>query len=393
MKLAVISHVHHWQKDGRIFATGGFVKEIDYWARLFDELELCVPLRKDALPTGAYAYESQNIRLRACPVAGGLTLASKIGHLLVIPMMLLKIFQSIRWCDAMHIRCPGNMGFLGLLAARFTKKPRVGKYAGEWSAGASRYWSVRVQRNLIARASFGGPVLINSLEEKLESPHLVPVFNTTLTEQQAQETSELARKRCLHENPKLLFVGRLSRVKCVEDVIKALHIINQKGEVRATFKVIGDGPIRVELESLVEAHNLSSYVTFHGMMPASSLGKFYAAADIFVLASSSEGWPKVLMEAMLYGLPCIASAVSVVPYLLGDGKRGILVEPGKPEQIADAVQRLVREPGLYKRLSIEGREWVEKMTLEDFVTRLKMVLEKWFGVELHTPEWMDCEDS
>ncbi|MCD6327010.1 glycosyltransferase family 4 protein [bacterium] len=383
MKLGIITHVGHWRMGSRLVALGGFVREIDYWAKLFDEVEICVPLVNGAPPEGAYAYEMNNISLRPCPVAGGLTLGKKLGLMLSIPKMLSKIHQTIRTCDAIQVRCPGNLGLLGLIAMRFSRKPRVGKFAGEWGAsvGVGR-WTCWAQRFLMARKSFGGPVLINSMRDSLESSHLVPVFNTTLTQNQVDETREEAHRRTAPENPKLLFVGRLGAVKCVDDIISAVAILRRDFSLQVTLDIVGDGKERSELEALVRKMELSDCIKFHGMTPPSELGKHYAAADILVLASSSEGWPKVLTEAMLYGLPCIASNVSVVPQILGEGKRGILIEPRRPRDIAEAVRRLIGDPDLYRAISLESRKWAEAQTLEALFLSVRELLEDWWQMPL-----------
>ena len=80
----------------------------------------------------------------------------------------------------------------------------------------------------------------------------------------------------------------------------------------------------------------------------------YSAADVFVLSSRSEGLPMVILEAMMAGLPVIATRVGGVPDAVGD--RGLLVEVANPEQLAFAMGRILSEEGLADRLGCIGRE-------------------------------------
>ena len=84
----------------------------------------------------------------------------------------------------------------------------------------------------------------------------------------------------------------------------------------------------------------------------------FAAADAFCLPSFAEGLPVVLMEAMATGLPAVTTGIMGIPELVVNEENGVLVAPGRPDLVADALERLARDPELRARLGRAGRERV-----------------------------------
>jgi glycosyltransferase involved in cell wall biosynthesis len=88
------------------------------------------------------------------------------------------------------------------------------------------------------------------------------------------------------------------------------------------------------------------------------LPALYRSADTFVLASFTEGHPKVLLEAMACGVPCVASDCAGNRSLVTHGKTGLIFDPHKPDELAERVTRVLREPGLAESLTRAAREMV-----------------------------------
>jgi glycosyltransferase involved in cell wall biosynthesis len=130
----------------------------------------------------------------------------------------------------------------------------------------------------------------------------------------------------------ILFVGRLHPVKGIQYLIDAMVSI-EKYDKNAKLLIIGDGEERYNLESYVNKRKLKDSITFIGELPHSELPQYFAASDIFVLPSLSEGFPNVLLEAMASGLPIIATNVGGVPDIIQENINGFLVEPQNPNEI------------------------------------------------------------
>jgi glycosyltransferase involved in cell wall biosynthesis len=121
--------------------------------------------------------------------------------------------------------------------------------------------------------------------------------------------------------------------------------------------LVGDGPLRAELEGDVQARGLGDIVRFVGL--TRDVPDLLAASDIFVLPSLWEGLPMALLEAMAAGLPAVATAVSGTAQVLEDGVSGLLVPPDDAAGLATAIESLIRDPGLASRLALAGRSRVE----------------------------------
>jgi glycosyltransferase involved in cell wall biosynthesis len=100
---------------------------------------------------------------------------------------------------------------------------------------------------------------------------------------------------------------------------------------------------------------LSAQVQLSGACNHDKVADFYRNSDAFVLASFAEGIPVVLMEAMAMELPCVATWVTGIPELIDNGVDGLLVPPADPVALADAVERLIKDPDLTRRIGAAAR--------------------------------------
>ena len=158
---------------------------------------------------------------------------------------------------------------------------------------------------------------------------------------------------------RLLTVGRLEREKGHSILLEAISLLEHRG-VPVLLEVVGDGSRLDSLRRQARDLGISERITFAGAVGQDRIREHYFAADAFCLPSLGEGIPVVLMEALASGLPVIASNTMGIPELIEDGATGLLVSPGRPEDLAAAIEQLARDRSLGGRLGAAGRDRVMK---------------------------------
>jgi len=145
---------------------------------------------------------------------------------------------------------------------------------------------------------------------------------------------------------KAVTVGRLVPWKRVDRILEAVAKIPDLG-----LLIIGDGPERSSLEQQAASLGISARVYFAGQRNREETLGLMSACDIFVLNSTYEGLPHVVLEAMALGLPVVATAVGGTPEVVKDGENGLLIPPGDGNAIVKALRRLCDDQFLHRHLS------------------------------------------
>ena len=156
---------------------------------------------------------------------------------------------------------------------------------------------------------------------------------------------------------RVVCVGRLVPEKGQRLLLEAVRRLRLGGlDVRLTLA--GDGVDRAMLER--EAADLGGAVGFSGAVAHTEALELCAAAEVFVLPSFAEGIPVALMEAMALGVACVSTTVAGIPELVRDGVNGVLVAPANVDALTAAMERLVRDAGMRRRLGAAARETVRR---------------------------------
>jgi len=153
--------------------------------------------------------------------------------------------------------------------------------------------------------------------------------------------------------PLVVCIARYHRAKNLGVLLRACAEL--KGRVTFRCVLVGDGPLRTELETLRQELCLEEIVEIAG--PATQVGVlgWWHRAAIAVLSSDSEGMPVSLMEAAACGLPAVATQVGGIPELVENGITGLLTMPGDPKAFASAIERLLRDQALRERMGAAAR--------------------------------------
>lgn len=156
---------------------------------------------------------------------------------------------------------------------------------------------------------------------------------------------------------RLLFVGRLAAAKAPHLLVRAVAELLGRGK-NVTLTVVGDGPLRKDLEKEVDRLGLQQHVVLAGACNFDSVIGYYQRSDMFVLPSFAEGVPVVLMEAMAMQVPCVATWITGIPELITHRVDGLLVPPASVAALVDAVCCLLDDRELSMRMARAGREKV-----------------------------------
>jgi glycosyltransferase involved in cell wall biosynthesis len=161
-----------------------------------------------------------------------------------------------------------------------------------------------------------------------------------------------------------VFVGRLTRQKALGTAIEAIARVPE-----ARLVLIGDGPERAALER-VAGHQ----VEFRGSLSRDDALQTVAGAEAALLSSDWENLPHSAVESLSVGVPVVSTAVGGVPEVVRDGENGLLVPPGRPDALAEAIRRILEEPGLRERLAAGAKPSVAAISSDLIYGRLEALL-------------------
>lgn len=173
----------------------------------------------------------------------------------------------------------------------------------------------------------------------------------------------------LNSAPLIVSVGRLYETKGFHTLVDACKTLKDLG-VQAKCLIIGGGPERERLQRQIEDENLSDTVTLLGELLPENVKSYLAKSDVFALPCCTgksegekghhDGIPVALMEAMAMGVPSVSTFVGGIPELVHNGETGLLVQPEDPEKLAHAIAEIIRNPELAQKLSVSGRDHVQR---------------------------------
>lgn len=353
-KLVIITSVLHYDFKGQLYACGPYTYEIEPWARLFEEVFIAAPCRRVSPPNDCLPFTSANISIIPQKESGGRTIKKKLFLIASIPKHLLGLIKAMRKGDVIQIRCPCSLGLLGAFLAPFFSEYIFANYAGQWNGFVGEPFSSRLQR-FILRSWWWRNGLVTVYGEWPNQPkQIISFFTSTMTASQVQAGKEAALQKQLALPVQILFVGRLSVEKGVDILLQAAGILN-KQNVPFKLSIIGDGYARECLEQMVKQMELDDHVQFIGAIPYAEVMSWYEKAHVLVLPSQSEGWGKVLLEAMCYGVICVATDTGPIPWMLKD--KGFVVPYGDVEGLAARLRKIVEDPAIFPQFSRAANKW------------------------------------
>jgi phosphatidylinositol alpha-1,6-mannosyltransferase len=175
----------------------------------------------------------------------------------------------------------------------------------------------------------------------------------------------------------ILSVGSLVKAKDLPTLLKAAKLVIKKYP-KTIFVIAGEGPERRKLEKMINEFGLEDTVRLVGSIAYAKLPELYASADLFVLSSSHEGFPRVLMEAALTRLPIVTTRVDGASELVENQKSGLLVPIASSQKLAEAMIDLLGHPKKAKEMAAVAQKNARKLL--DFDRVVKRVVTSWKGL-------------
>ena len=254
---------------------------------------------------------------------------------------------------------------LGLVASRLAGTPvRVLSRRVDFPVGQNRFSRIKYKAPVDAVIAITRAVK-DVLVEGGVDPRIISVIYSGIDPAKyagAAGGSRLRGELGIPESSRLVgTVGALAPHKAQAFLLRAAKkLAQERDDIR--YIIVGEGELEAELKALARSMGVDDIVTFAGFRR--DIGAVFAAMDVFVLSSVAEGLCTSILDAMASGVPVVATNVGGVPEIVVDGTCGLLVPPADPEALAQAINRLLDDPGLRGRLARGGRERVQRFTID-----------------------------
>ncbi len=286
-------------------------------------------------------------------------------------------------------------GVLGSLAARKFPHPKVIYRIGGWSFNEPMPWLVRRFYLLAEKctARFKDIIIVNNRYDfdqakKLKirprqnvelihngiDPYKLEIFGKDEAKIKLFERLPQRQRDFLHAKIVVGTVANFYKTKGLEYFIEAIKLLRTEPAIMHTaFVIIGNGPEKEKLGLQIKESGIKDKIFLAGRLPDAR--KYLAAFDIFVLPSVKEGFSWALLEAMAAKLPVVATNVGAAPEIIEDGKNGFVIEPCKPEPLAQKIKELTDDERLRRELGIQAHQTVVlKFDLNKMVEKVGALL-------------------
>lgn len=269
---------------------------------------------------------------------------------------IIKHCKKIKY-DIIHVHWPFPHFIFGYVASRMCKVPLVCTFHGVGIRFIKKS-SVNLDFLLNWIIKKSDLITVNSTHTAEELMQFEPKNISVIPFGAAVEPEDFPKEK-KHEVTKLLFVGRLVERKGVEYLLRAVKILKEKRNINLT--VVGEGNLKEALMQKSKQLQLSDKdIQFTGKVHGKKLIEYYKNCDIFILPAiidskgDTEGLGVVLLEAMRFKKPVIASSVGGIVDIVKDKKTGLLVKEKSPEELAFAILYLIKNPAARKKLAQNG---------------------------------------
>ena len=372
MIFGIITHAIHKLNEGQIYAYEPYVREMNLWAKHVDEIIIVAPISHDKVTSIEVPYIHDKIRVVEIPNFDITSFKNGLKSILVIPKICWLIYKAIKQVNHVHLRCPGNIGLLGtLLQFFFPGKAKTAKYAGNWDPKSKQPLSYRLQKWILSNTFLtkNCKVLVYG-EWEHQSKNIFPFFTASYKK---EEITEIPNKN-FSDVIRFIFVGTFSEGKQPLLSVKTIERLLSKNK-DVQLDMYGEGEKSNEVKKYIIENKLENNVFLHGNKPKETVKKAFIEAHFLIFISKSEGWPKVVAEAMFWKCLPISTNVSCVAFMLAYGKRCTVVESNVlVEDLVTIINQYLENEDFYQEKALLAQKWSQKYTLDKFSLEIKKLL-------------------
>lgn len=261
--------------------------------------------------------------------------------------VFIRVFEPFTWLLVIFFALRDREFTQNNLIMHFIAHPKsaiFGNRGHSWLKKISRYcaflpeYLMTIMATLLCRPTANGPVPILDLPRWLSS-RFTEVLESALLE---SDVANVFSKRSVSGQRtapfQVMFAGFLRNSKGIDTLLEAVRILQERGDDRYRFHIVGEGEMRPVIEQFILNHGLDNRFVLHGYIPFSgALFDCYVNADIFVNPSVSETGPRVLLEARLFGTYLVSTDVGYARRIIEDERSGVFFPIGDAERLAEAI--------------------------------------------------------
>ncbi|MCW3115605.1 MAG: glycosyltransferase [Segetibacter sp.] len=386
MKLGIISDcIHYKTPDGKIGTENHILlRQLQALSSYYSETLISCPF-EDYDPSKVISvYTDKNIQFTTVPVVGGNTLTAKLKLLSVIRKWWRAYKIIDRFSDVVYQRFPNNLNIPAFFYFWLKGKKVFATYTGTWNSYPSEPVTYRFQRWLV-RNYLKGPVWVYSNELKT-GKRIFSGFSPSYNSREWDEETLQVQKRIERiENVglpvlRLITVGTLISYKNQTGIVRSCVLLKKRG-LLFSLTIVGDGPMRAELESLVIESGLQNEVKLVGKKKYAELRELYRQHDFVVQAPFSEGFGKVPVEGFFHGVIPVINNISMARYMTGGEDRGFLFDATDEKNLAETLVKMKERVADLPKMIVKGREFAKGQTLEEWAKEYYQTVTNYFGKE------------
>ncbi len=366
-KIVIISHTpHQYLPDGTTVGWGPTISELNFLSQYWDEMVHVACLEPYSNNASLQTYSSNHIFFVPISSFGGITWLQKLSVFYKAPQIIWQIVKSLKGATHVQIRVPMGIGIYILPLFLFIPRKFIlwVKYANNWGH-FSNSMGYQFQRWFLEKNFLKCKVSINGFWSN-QPEHCKSFENPCISQEQLKKGNSV--QKSFDQKLRIVFAGRIEEAKGIDLLMEVLKVLPQDRFENWTF--IGEGPLKESLIKLCLEVGISA--KFPGFLSQADVHSYLESADILVLPSKSEGFPKIVAEAWNYKVIPLVSPVGSLPHYLEHGKNGFLMEDVSGGSLYKIFEDLLNYSVTeLKEISEHGHSIAHKFTFNDYYQKIQ----------------------